>query len=74
MGIDTFPGAGIECCRHHDDQEIGTALFLDVERARKRDVAVKMPFVELIEDQRLNSAQCPDPGSTGAGEFLRSRT
>jgi hypothetical protein len=25
--------------------------------ARKRDVAVKMPFVKLIKDERLDSAQ-----------------
>jgi hypothetical protein len=32
-------------------------FLLNVQRASQRDVAVKMPFVKLIKDYRLNTAQ-----------------
>ena len=32
-------------------------LLLQVERARQRDVAVKMPFVKFVEDEDGNAAQ-----------------
>ena len=34
-----------------------TRLFLDVERSGQSDVAVKMAFVKLIENERLNTSQ-----------------
>ena len=52
-----FQRAGIERCGHDDNEEIGPALFLNVERARQSDVAIEMPFMKFVKDQRLNSVK-----------------
>ena len=50
--------ARIEGGGHHDDEQVGPALFLDVQRAGQRNVAVEMPLVEFVKDQGLNSCEC----------------
>ncbi len=37
--------------------QIGPALLLQIERAGERDVAVEMPLVEFVEDDRADPAQ-----------------
>ena len=38
--------------RGHDDEiQVGPVLLLQFERARQRDVAVKMPFMKFVEDE-----------------------
>ena len=44
--------AAVEGRRHDDNLEIRAQRALDLERARERNVAVEMPLVKLVEDQR----------------------
>ena len=56
-GLEIFLHRGdIQSCRHDDDKEIGPHRFLDLQRARQRDVAVEMALVKLVEDQRADAA------------------
>ena len=47
----------IQSCRHDDDKKIGPRRFLDLQRAGQRDVAVEMPFVKFVEDDRADAVQ-----------------
>ena len=50
------PGA-IEGGGHHDDPQVRTRRLLKRERAGQADIAIKMPLVELVEDDRGNALQ-----------------
>ena len=43
--------------RHDDDDEIGPRRFLDLQSARQRDVPVEVPFVKLVEHDRVDTFQ-----------------
>ena len=49
--------ACIERRGHDADEQVWPLLFLDVERASQRDVAVEMALVEFVEQDGLNAAQ-----------------
>ena len=63
-----FERAGIERGGHDDEFEVGPRRFLQVERAGERDVAVEMPLVEFVEEDRGDAAQL------GIRSICRSRT
>ena len=52
-----FQHGGFECRGHHDNAQLRPPLFLEVERPGESDVAVEVPFVKLVKDQRLNAAE-----------------
>ena len=43
--------------RHDDDLQIGPRRFLQPQRARERDVAIEMPLVKFVEENRADVAQ-----------------
>src|SRR5262249_730388 len=47
----------IECGGHHNDSQVWSIVFLDVESTSQCDVAVKMPLMKFVEDQRLNPGE-----------------
>ena len=48
---------GIERRRHHHELQIGPEPLLQFQRAREGDVAVEMPLVKFVEDDRTDAAQ-----------------
>ena len=52
-----FQRARIERRGHHNDEQVGAKLLLNVERAGERDVAVEVALMEFIKDERLHTAQ-----------------
>jgi hypothetical protein len=53
---------------HDDEAQIRPVLLLQIKRAGQRDVAVKMPLVKLVENQRETPFNC------GSSIICRSRT
>ena len=47
----------VQRCGHHDEAQIRPVLFLQIQRAGQRDVAVKMPLVKFVEDENGNALQ-----------------
>ena len=47
----------IQCGRHDEDDEIGPRRLLDLQSAGQGDVAVEMPFVKFVEDDRADTLQ-----------------
>jgi hypothetical protein len=52
-----FEESDVQRGGHYENEQIGAGLFLNVQRAGERDVAVKMPLVEFVENHGLNSGQ-----------------
>ena len=49
--------AGIEGGRHDNELQVGPDRLLDLQRPREADVAVEVPLMKLVEDNRAHSAQ-----------------
>ena len=65
--------SGLERGGHDDELEIGARRFLQLQRARERDVAVEMALVKFIEKNRRRLRAAPGPGAAGGEEFPRSQ-
>src|SRR5262249_8539146 len=50
-------GSGVDCCRHHDDDQIRPSLLLNIECARQGDVAVKVALMKFVKQNRLNPVE-----------------
>ena len=61
--------ADIQGCRHDDDDQIGTRTLLNLQRARQRDVAVKMALVKFVEDEGVDTL-----ATSGSANIWRSST
>jgi len=47
----------LECCRHDHEAQVRTRSALEAPQEREGDVAVEVPLVELVEDNRVHPAQ-----------------
>ena len=62
---------GVERRRHDQDLEVGPFGLLQIQRAGQRDVAVKVAFVELVEDEGRRRRAASGPGPSAAAARLR---
>ena len=57
QGLRYSQRSGVQRRRHYENLKVGAVGFLQIQGPGQRDVAVKVAFVKLVEDERGNAAQ-----------------